>query len=63
MKIEIPDEDKQILADMLGYAVSRVIEMGLNAESDLDLEYFLHKEAKFMKLEKQIRDQFEKVEE
>lgn len=57
MKIEIPDEDKQLLADMLGYAVSRVIEMSLNAESDLDSEYFLHKEAKFMKLEKQIRDQ------
>lgn len=57
MKIEIPDEDKQILADMLGYAVSRVIEMALSAESDLDSEYFLHKETKFMKLEKQIRDQ------
>lgn len=63
MKIEIPDEDKQILADMLGYAISRVIEMGLNAESDLDLEYFLHKEAKFMNLEKHIRDQIKKVEE
>lgn len=63
MKIEIPDKDKQILADMLGYAVSRVIEMSLNAESDLDSEYFLHKEAIFMKLEKQIRDQLKKVEE
>lgn len=29
MKIEIPDEDKQLLADMLGYTISRVIEMGL----------------------------------
>lgn len=57
MKIEIPDEDKQLLVDMLGYAISRVVEMSLKAESNTDSEYYLHKEVKFMKLEKQIRDQ------
>lgn len=57
MKIEISDEDKQLLVNMLGYAISKVIEMQLSAESPKDSEYYLHKEVKFMKLEKQIRDQ------